>query len=249
MKVIKRALSILDLFMGETNEMSLDEMVEASGIIKYTVRRMVATLMECGYLRQSKKRGKYSLGVKFLDFGGIVKMNSIIMPIANPYMADLQKKIDESVQLAVWDGMKVFLGKALLAPHPLKVVPMEGGGLTMHATSLGKALIAEWPEEDLPKYFSNKLERYTPNTITDLNEMKKHLADIKTNGVAFDNEECYVGVRGVAAVLKNAEGSAVGAISTFGPATRLSLKKMKTDAPLVKACALKISRELGYKGG
>lgn len=248
MKVVQRALSILDLFLGEATEFSLDEMVEASGINKPTVRRMVATLKDCGYLKQIEKRGKYSLGIKFLDFTGVSKTSSILIPIANPHLIKLREQVDESVQMAVWDGMKVFLPQAYLAPHPLKVVPIEGIRLPMHATSLGKALIASWQETDLPKLFSNKLERYTPNTITDFNDLKKHLAVIRTEGVAYDDEECYVGVRGVAAVLRNSEGNVVGAVSTFGPSQRLSREKMIDQVPLVMECALAISRELGYKG-
>jgi len=249
MKVITRALSLLDLFLGDTNEMSLDEISEASGINKYTVRRMVSTLIKCGYLRQIRKRGKYSLGVKLIDFGGALRINSIMVPIASPYLTELSEKVQESVQMAVWDGIRVFLCRAILTPHPLRVVPLEGTRLALHATSLGKALIAEWPEEDLSGYLSNKLERYTPNTITDFSQLKKHLSKIKKEGVAYDYEECYAGVSGVGAALKNGEGNVVGAISLFGPITRMDKKKMKLDAPSVIDCALNISRELGYQGG
>ena len=248
MKVIERTLNILDLFLGDTSELSLDEITEASGISKYTVRRMVSTLIKGDYLKQVKKRGKYSLGIKFLDFGGVYKINSIIIPIANPFLIELSQKVSESVQMAVWDGMRVFLCKAIETPHPLRVVSIEGTRLAMHATSLGKALIAELPEDDLPGYFSNKLERYTPNTITDFHELQRHLSKVRKDGVAFDNEECYIGVSGVAAALKNSEGSVVGAISLYGPITRLDKERMKEDAPLVRDCALKISRELGYQG-
>lgn len=246
MKVIKRALNILDLFLGHTESLSLDDMVTLSGMNKPTVRRMVSTLVECGYLKQTDR--KYTLGIKFLDFTGLAKMNNIIMPLANPHLLKLRERTNESVQMAVWDGMKVFLCQAFLAEHPLRVVPIEGTRLAMHATSLGKALIAEWPEEDLPKYFSNKLDRYTPNTITDFNDLKKHLAIIKREGVAFDDEECYAGVRAVASVLRNSQGDVVGAVSIFGPSTRLSREKMMEAVAPVKECALDISRELGYKG-
>ena len=249
MKVIERTLSLLDLFLGDTSELSLDEIAEASGINKYTVRRMVSTLIKCGYLKQVKKRGKYSLGVKFLDFGGVFRINSIMLPIANPYLIELCEKVQESVQMAVWDGIRIFLCKAILTPHPLRVVPLEGTRLAMHATSLGKALIAEWPEEDLGGYLSDKLERYTPNTITDFRELKKHLAAIRKEGIAYEYEECYAGVSGVGAALKNSEGTVVGAFSLFGPITRLSKEKMKEHAPLIKECALNISRELGYRDG
>ena len=249
MKVIERTLSLLDLFLGDTSEMSLDEITENSGINKYTVRRMVSTLIKCGYLKQVKKRGKYSLGVKLLDFGGALRINSIMVPIANPYLIELSEKVLESVQMAVWDGIRIFLCRPILTLHPLRVVPHEGTRLAMHATSLGKALIAEWPEEDLSGYLSNKLERYTPNTITDYRELKKHLSTIRKEGVAYDHEECYAGVGGVGAALKNSEGNVVGAISLYGPITRMDKKKMKEDASLVRECALNISRELGYRGG
>jgi IclR family KDG regulon transcriptional repressor len=249
MKVIERTLSLLDLFLGDTSELSLDELSEASGINKYTVRRMVSTLIRCGYLKQVKKRGKYSLGIKLLDFGGVFRINSIMVPIANPYLIELSQRVQESVQMAVWDGIRVFLCRAVLTPHPLRVAPLEGTRLALHATSLGKALIAEWSEEDLDGYFSNKLERYTLNTITDFGQLKKHLSTIRKEGVAYDYEECYAGVSGVGAQLKNGEGTVVGAISLYGPITRLDKKKMKEDAPLVKDCALNISRKLGYQDG
>ena len=247
MKVIERTLSLLDLFLGDTSELSLDEIAEASGINKYTVRRMVSTLIKSGYLKQVKKRGKYSLGIKLLDFGGVFRINSIMVPIANPFLIELSQEVQESVQMAIWDGIRVFLCKAILTPHPLRVVPLEGTRLALHATSLGKALIAEWPEEDLPGYLSNKLERYTPNTITDFRELKRQLLRIRKEGVAFEYEECYAGVSGVGAALKNSEGTVVGAISLYGPITRLDKKKMKEDASLVKECALNISHELGYQ--
>ena len=249
MKVIERALSLLDLFLGDTSELSLDEITQASGINKYTVRRMVSTLIKNGYLKQVKKRGKYSLGIKFLDFGGVFRINSIMVPIANPFLVELSQKVQESIQMAVWDGIRIFLCKPILTPHPLRVVPLEGTRLAMHATSLGKALIAEWPEDDLSGYLSDKLERYTPNTITDIRELKKQLSRIKKEGVAFEYEECYAGVSGVGAPLKNGEGNVVGAFSLFGPITRLNKKKMREHTPLVKECALNISRELGYQGG
>ncbi|MBN1190156.1 MAG: IclR family transcriptional regulator [Dehalococcoidales bacterium] len=248
MKVIKRALSILDIFLDHTEQMSLDDMVSVSGLNKTTVRRMASTLVECGYLKQTRKRGKYSLGTKFLDFSGIVKMNNIIIPVATPYLIHLRQLLNESVQMAVWDGMRPYLCQPFLAEHPLKVVPEEGNRLVMHASSLGKAIIATWPEQDMEKHFNGKLEGYTPNTITDLNDLKKHLMAVKNKGIAFDDEECYLGIRGVAAALFNSEGKVVGAISIFGPTIRLTRERIDECISPVKECALKISRDLGYKG-
>ena len=82
--------------------------------------------------------------------------------------------------------------------------------------------------------------------ITSLAELKKHLLAVRQEGVAYDDEEQYVGVRNVAAVLKDNTGTVVGAIGVISPSVRLSRERMKEIAPDVRDCAGEISRAMGY---
>lgn len=246
MKVIQKAFTILELFLDHGDELSLEEISQLSGFTKPTTRRIALGLIECGYLRQIVKRGKYSLGMKFLDFSGAIKMYNNITRVVTPYMLELKQQVDESVTMAIWDGTNTAICLSFLSDHPLKVVPDEGSRLVFHATSVGKAIIAELPDDDLPIYLDIPLKQCTPNTITDLNDLKRHLNVVRREGVAFDDEEYYPGIRGVGAVFKDARGSLAGSIGILGPSVRLTRSRMEECAPIVKEYADKISRELGY---
>jgi IclR family transcriptional regulator, KDG regulon repressor len=248
MKIINKAFSILELFLDHGYELALEDISRLSGLNKPTARRIALALLEGGYLRQPKKRGKYSLGMKFLDFSGYIKMNNNIVRLTTPHLMDLKRQVNESVTLAIWDGTKTTLCQSFLAEHPLTVIPDEGSRLALHATSVGKALIASLSDEELIKYVGAAPARYTPNTIIDIIDLKKHLAMVKQEGVAFDDEEYSVGIRGIAAALKNEERNVVGAIGILGPTVRLTRAKARECVPLLKKCALEVSRELGYSG-
>ncbi|MCX7911827.1 MAG: IclR family transcriptional regulator [Dehalococcoidales bacterium] len=246
MTVIQKTFKILELFLDHGDELALEDMARLSGLSKPTVRRIARSLVECGYLRQPVRRGKYSLGWKFLDFSGRVKMYNSIIRLAAPHLMMLKEKVNESVCMAIWDGTNTALCQSFLADHPLRVVPDEGSRLSLHATSLGKAILAELPEHELNFYLGGKLERYTPNTITDINDLKRHLILVRQEGVAFDEEEYYYGVRSVATTLKNGKGEIVGAIAILGPTVRLSRARLYECVPIIKNSALEISAELGY---
>jgi DNA-binding IclR family transcriptional regulator len=246
-KMIVKAFSLLDLFLDHGTELTLDEMARLSGLNKATTRRIALTLIECGFMQQSQKRGKYSLGMKFLDFSGVIKNTNVIATAANPYLIELSRKMNESVQLALWDGMKGVLCASFHADHTLKVVPDEGTRLIMHNSSLGKAILAEMTDEQLDCYLDKGLKSFTPNTITDLEDLKTHLRIIRKEGVAFDDEEYSLGVRGIGSALKSGGGTTVGAIAVVGPTVRISRARMRECAPSVKDYAQQISQALGYR--
>lgn len=239
---------MLNLFLANGSGLSLEEITQLSGLNKSTTRRIVLSLVECGFLKQQRKRGKYSLGMKFLDYAQAVKKNNPIMDIAAPYLTEMGQIIDETVSLAVWDGRTAIICQSIHPTHPLRVTSYEGTMAGLHYNSLGKAILAEIPEEELNRLLPDDLTRYTHNTITDINDLKKQLMMVRQEGVAIDDEEGFIGIRGIAATLRNNEGKVVGAITILGPSIRLTREKLRECVPMVKETALKISRALGYGG-
>jgi len=253
MKSLIKALNILELFWDHQEEMSLADIAEASGLNKTTVYRIVSTLLKRGYLKQRGERGKYSLGTVFLEFSGIVKRRTIIRDVSFPYLIELSRLVKESVLLAVWNGREgVFTETFHETSHangPLKVIPDEGITIPLHCTSAGKIILADMSEKDLDSYIESKqLKSYTPNTMVDINCLKDHLMIVRREGIAYDDEEYFLGVRGVASGLRNDEGEIAGAISVIGPSVRLTHAISRAMAMIVRSYALRISRELGYQG-
>lgn len=248
LKLFKKSIGVLNLFLANGSGLSLEEITRLSGLNKSTTRRIVLSLVECGFLKQQRKRGKYSLGMKFLDYAQAVKKNNPIMDIAAPYLTEMGQIIDETVSLAVWDGRTAIICQSIHPTHPLRVTSYEGTMAGLHYNSLGKAILAEIPEEELNRLLPDDLTRYTHNTITDINDLKKQLMMVRQEGVAIDDEEGFIGIRGIAATLRNNEGKVVGAITILGPSIRLTREKLRECVPMVKETALKISRALGYGG-
>ncbi len=246
MKLLRKSINVMDLFLANNGELSLEDITRLSGMNKSTVRRIALSLIDCGFLRQQRKRGKYTLGLRLLDYAQAVKKYNPLMDIAEPYLVELSQIIDETVSLAIWDGRLCVICQSIHPNHPLKVTSYEGSLAGLHYNSIGKAILAEIPEHDLEHRIPKDLTRYTHNTITDINELKKHLVTIRQEGVAIDDEEGFVGIRGIGAALKNMDGTVVGAITILGPSIRLTRERLGECMPIVKETAWKISKALGY---
>lgn len=252
MKTLNKSLNILKLFLKDANEKTLDEITKLSGVNKTSVIRIISTFVNHGFLKQRKRRGKYSLGSIYFDFTSVLKRNLRLRDVAVPYLAKLSKQLNESVIIAYGDGREGVITETFQDMSRrntiLRVVPAEGSDMQLHSTSLGKILLANMPEKALETYFSDEtVTRFTPNTITDLNSMRSHLLPVREEDVAFDDEEFSLGVRGVAAGLRDNEGMIIGAIAVIAPTVRLTRSKMQELRPVIKNCALEISRELGFK--
>ena len=253
MKSLNKALDILELFLSGEKEMALADIAVKSGLNKTTVSHIVKTLVKRGYMKQREKRGKYSLGTAFIEFSGAIKGSIKLRDVAIPHLVKLSRIAKESVILAVWDGKSAVTTETVHPIRkeytPLKVVPDEGSKSPLHCTSIGKVILADMTEKELKEFFtsSKNRERFTPNTITNFNDMKSHLFLVKQEGIAFDDEEYSLGVRGVSAGLRDNGGNTVGAIAVLGPSVRLTRAQIRGLSGAVKNCALHISKELGYK--
>ena len=158
MDSVTKTLDILELFLDDNRgELGLLEIAEASGLSKSAVHRIVAVLIKRNYLIQKRKRGKYSLGLKFLDYSGFIKSRIKIREIAIPIMEELSEKVNESVNLGVWYGnLTVHTDIVHSSTHSLKIFPGDGEGFSSsiyaaHATGIGKVLLAYLPEKELQK--------------------------------------------------------------------------------------------------
>ena len=253
MKTIRKALNILGILLNNGNEMALGEISRLSGINKSTTSKIASTLVQYGYLKQMEKRGKYSLGTIYFKYTGVIKSKLQLRSIVFPYVEKLSQLVNESVIVVFGtrpESMFIETFHDLSRPtNTLRVIPDEGFDMPLNCTCLGKLYLAYMSEDELQKYFDEKpRQQHTPNTIIDENALRDNLNLIRQSGVSFDNEEHTLGVRGVASALLNAEGKLVGGISILAPSIRLTRARMRKIAPDIKAFAIGISRELGYKG-
>lgn len=247
--VLDKAFYILEIFLRTGDrEMRLSDLARISGLNITTVNRVVAKLVAHSYLTQAENRGKYMLGPKFLEFNKIIEQTRIIKRVAMPYMIKLNKYVEDAVGIFTWDGKKLVFTDEIRSGY----LPVISGNthevFPLYCTALGKIILAGMTGRELAVYLKEtELEAYTTNTISDPDELRKHLKRVAQEGVAYDNEEYWPGIRNVASGVFDNEGKTVACIGVLGPAGRLSAERMAEIAPYVRECALEISQRLGYR--
>lgn len=245
-QVLDRTARILELFTPERPEVRFSDMVAESGLNKSTVFNIADTLRQLGFLEQDEDSRKYRLGHQFLRYGEIAHNSVEIVKIAEPFMSRLRDCVNETVQLAKLQGNEtIYLHKAECL-QSVKTFSMVGAANPAYATGLGKAMLAYREPEYLQAHFPAKLPRLTEHTLPDLEALKAELAAVRTEGIAFDQEEYCTGLQCFACPVFDRKGNAVYAISVSAPTYRISEEKATQICAQLKDTARQISRQLGY---
>jgi len=166
-------------------------------------------------------------------------------------MEAIREEFKETVHLGILDTnrMEVIYLEKLVGLLPVVMMGSRvGGRVPAHCTALGKCMLACLPEGVVRDFYSQeRLLSYTPNTITDLDELVQELREARQSGFAIDRVEHELGVRCLAAPLRNHEKVVVGAISVSAPANRMSEELcLEQLGPVVRDAVLEVSRRMGY---
>jgi len=247
-KVLEKVIRILDLFDEKGKELTPVEICESLSLNKSTAFRIINILSEANYLERDSLTSKYRLGFKLQYLGSLVEGRSEIKNLAHPFLEELKEKCDETVHLVVLDHGEAFYLDKLEGERAIRVVTKVALRLPAHCSGVGKVLLASLPDETVNKIIQEKgFKRFTNNTIIDLKTLMVELARIRKQGYAIDNEEIELGLKCIAAPLKNSAGETIAAISISGPRERFNSAQMKRLIPLVKNASERISEVLKKK--
>ena len=249
LKSITKALSVLELFLIKDEEMTLGNISKCIGLKLPTAYRVVSTLVAHGFLKQRKKRGNYSLGIRFLDFYGAKNRKAYKSNGAFSYLLEFSRLVNEAVIVNLWYGSNVLLSRSLdYADETISTLPPDWI-VPLHSSCAGKITLAGLSQEDLNKYFQFRIKylKNQANASEFFEKLKNEIDLTRKNGVALENDSRVSGARGIAAGIFNETREAVGSISVMGTTSRLSDAKMKQISSSLKICASKISEEIGYK--
>ncbi|MDT3682165.1 MAG: IclR family transcriptional regulator [Truepera sp.] len=249
-RVLDRAFRMLEL-LAEGTELTLTEISQAIGLNTSTTFRMVASLEFHRYLSRNEESGKYTLGLACLELAKSFQAANALSRLAAPDLEALRDDVRETVHLAVLDGSDVVYLQKLPGLHAIGFMESSvGGRLPAYCTGLGKALLA-YADPDYVRGLVERghgaLERFTPNTITDVDELMDQLMTIRERGFAFDSGEHEPDVRCVAVPVFGRNGGIQAAISVTGPANRMEpLEENWAVIHAALATAAKVSMKLGF---
>jgi DNA-binding IclR family transcriptional regulator len=251
-QTIERVTALLDLLGSFSHGISLHEISLTLGLPKGTCHRLLNSLAYFDFVRQDPKTRYYSLGFKHLELASRLLRQIDFRETATPFLKELSNKTKETVHLVILDRDEILYIEKFEpydGQNGLQMASKIGHRSPAHSCAVGKMLLSEFPRERVEAIIQSKgLPKRTENTITNKKLLFEHLRQIREKGYSIDDEENEVGIRCVAAPIRNAMGEAIAAISISGPAIRITKQAIEeTLKVLVMETAREISEKLGYK--
>lgn len=244
-QALDRGLSLLEI-LAEEDGLTLSELSRRSGVSASTVHRILLTLESRAYVQHDMERGLWLVGVGAFKTGSAFLRNRRVASMGRSAMHALMEASGETVNLGIEDNGEVVFISQIESHDTLRAFFRAGSRGAMHASGVGKALLAEFPEHRVRQICAlRRLERFTEHTITDLGELLRALAEGRRNGWALDDEERSLGMRCVAAPIFNEHAEAIAGVSVSGPTVRVTPRKLDDYGPMVRRAADEITASIG----
>lgn len=241
---IYRALQVLEILAGR--DATPDEVAKALDVHKRTAQRLLDTMVAAGFVQPLvNDTRRYDLTAKILTIAGVLRDRLDLVSIGLPYVRKLRDTTTEFAHLGVPVGHQMVSLVHALSSRILKAGPISGQPGPLHASAIGKALLAFLPEH-LDAVCQGGLERYTARTLVTRETLVAHLAQVRAQGYALDDEEIEPGLRCVAAPVRDDTGRVIAALGISGPTIRIHATTIPDLASQVMDIAEEFSQALGY---
>lgn len=246
---LERGLAVLDLLDRATAPMGVREMGRALNLDPTIIQRLANSLSQTGYVEQVAASRKYKLGYRAIVLGGSTMAVDRLMVVAQTELQRLADTHFLNGYLGVRRGDRIVYLLSVQSSGPVAVRATVGAEINAHSTALGKALIAELPVAEIKAIVGRApYEPCTPNTITQWTALATELERVRTAGYAVSQEENISGIVSYGAVVRDASGQVVAALSVASLASQQCAARSPSVIQLVLDAAHRCSAAIGYRG-
>jgi DNA-binding IclR family transcriptional regulator len=245
--VTSRALGVLDAFDSSHPRLTLSEVAERSATPLTTAHRLLADLAAWGALSR-RPDGRYEIGRKLWDLGLLAPVQLELRQVASPFLLDVHTATRDTVHLAVRDGLRALYVERISGRESVPVISQVGSRLPLHATGVGKVLLAAAPD-DVVEQVTRQLTRETRHSVVDPRLLTRELTEVRRRGAARTSEEMSLGAASVAVpvTVERPGGPVVAAaLGIVVPAHRRDLGRL---VPVLQVAARGIGRALSTTAG
>lgn len=242
-----KCFQMLDLLAQEPYEFPLSDLAARLDQPLATAHRLAATLVEAGFAEQDSASRRYRIAGKALWAGAAYLRSSPLYRAAFLVMQEVARTASGLIHLGALDGDWVLYLHTVGSPSRTYLYADTGERRPLHATGLGKAILAWQPATVINRIAAKKLPRFTKRTICSATELKEELRATRKRGYAIDDEEGVTGLRCVAAPIFHPSGLSVAALSMSAPTHVLTNSAIEPAAALIREAAMKISVQIGFR--
>ncbi|MGC8873028.1 MAG: IclR family transcriptional regulator [Chloroflexia bacterium] len=245
--ILDRALDVLESFFQSAGDwQSLGEISQRTGLTKSRAFRILSTLKVRGYIEQHPQTSRYRLGLRLYELGELVHSRMELWQVAEPILAALAKECGDTVHLIIRDGPDAVCVGKWYGDQVLQVADPVWRRSPLYAGASPKLLFAFLPEEEREALLQRmELKKLAPNTITDRDQLRARLAQIREQGYGTAEQDLDEGVCAVSGPIRNASGQVIAAVSITCPCSRFYPRREALLRMVLRATE-EISRQLGY---
>ncbi|RBY82922.1 IclR family transcriptional regulator [Geodermatophilus sp. TF02-6] len=240
--VTARALAVLDSFDSTSPRLSLSEIALRSGTPLSTAHRLLGELTAWGALHR-RPDGRYEIGRKLWDLGLLAPVQLELRQVAAPFLLDVHTATRDTVHLAVRDGRSALYVERISGRESVPVVSQVGSRLPLHATGVGKVLLAAAPE-DVVDAVLRTLTRETRHTVVEPARLRRELGEVRRRGYARTAEEMSLGTLSVAVPIRAERPGGPAVVAALGIVVPSHRRDPTRLVPVLEVAARGVGREL-----
>ena len=241
---VDNALRLLLVFR-EQSTLRVAEASRSLGVAPSTAHRLLAMLQYHGFVVQDPSSKVYRAGAALTEIGLAAVRDMDIRALARPVMESLARELGETVHLGVLERSEILFIDSVEGTQIVRVGARIGVRLPAHLTSLGKAMLADLPQERLMAlYPSEILPGRTPHSTVRRKALLRALKDVVEQGYAVNDGESEEDVAGVGVPITSPAGAPVAALSVSTPRSRFDRDLVERMLPALRAAAAKIGEQL-----
>lgn len=245
MQCIHKAFELLCSFTPDRCEWGVTELADYLGITKSAAHRILVTCWQYRFVERTPDR-RYRLGARLLELGNVYRFDRRLLAKAEPSLQTLARTVSSTAHLGEFDGYSVLELMRAEALGSVRFTPFPKFRMPVHATAMGKTLLAFSTPEFRERFFSRnrRFARLTAHTLVTEDELRRELDAIQQRDYAVCNEEAVTGCRCIAVAIRNPGTGVVAAISISGSIERFSEERVPKLAEQMWRTARCIEREL-----
>ena len=225
---LARGLKVIRAFSTSQLAFTVSDMATATDLARPTARRLLLTLEQLGYVRSHD--GLYMLTPQILDLGMSYITAQGMWDIARPHLESLVSRTKESSSMSQLDGSDIVYTARVSVPKIIGLSVQIGTRFPALATSMGHVLLSEMSAKQLDEVLATPSQsRVIPRVKPSRKELNVTLAEVRSRGWALSDERLTLGIRSIAAPVRDASGVIIAAVNVTVNAAETPLTKLRSS--------------------
>jgi len=242
---LQKAVLVLDALFESEHALGLAEVSAKLDLPRQTVHRIVRQLEDLDLIRRDFARDHFSVGSRMVN----LSLNAIavawrLAPMRT-VLKDLVGQIGETCNIGILDRDEVVYIDRVECDWPLRLQLSAGSRVPVHATAIGKLLLAHLPSRTRQRLIhAAPLPSLTEHTITNPDELEAELKGIRRNGCATNSSEHVAGLIALAVPVYDGGGRVVAGLAVHAPDARMTVKQAEGHLPTMRAVAAALQKHI-----